>query len=395
MSHPQRLQSIVLNIVLTVARIGAHPDDSDTVRLQKAIQNNTVIFGSIPVQFTLGVLLTMYGEYAPAAGAYAGATVALLGIIVFGLTRRYWEFFKFLQLAIALLSPFAGTIATGGIVNVGFSIIWGVVAPLLAFILYTPRIAFYWLGAFLVEIAISGLAQPYLRPTNNLPFMVITTIAVINLIGVSTMMVGAFYFFVNQRDLAYRLLNIERDKAENLLLNILPSEIATILKNNNGVIAEHFEGASILFADVVNFTPMSAQMKPVELVELLNEVFSDFDALVEKYGLEKIKTIGDCYMVASGVPRPRPDHAQTLIRMALELREHVRQGDAVNTASRMESHGMGNTIQITKDTYELIKDDFVCEPRGLVNVKGKGDMEVWQVVGAKSDAQVVMENKLV
>jgi guanylate cyclase len=165
------------------------------------------------------------------------------------------------------------------------------------------------------------------------------------------------------------------------------------------------------------------------LVELLNEVFSDFDALVEKYGLEKIKTIGDCYMVASGVPRPRADHAQTLIRMALEMREHVNQhtfhgktlnfriginsgpvvagvigrkkfiydlwGDAVNTASRMESHGMGNTIQITKDTYELIKDDFVCEPRGLVNVKGKGDMEVWQVVEAKSDAQVVIENKLV
>jgi len=159
-------------------------------------------------------------------------------------------------------------------------------------------------------------------------------------------------------------------------------------------------------------------MTPVELVELLNDVFCHFDVLVEKYGLEKIKTIGDCYMVAAGVPRSRPDHAHILTRMAIEVRDHFAHnqfrgkhlafriginsgpvvagvignmkfaydlwGDAVNTASRMESHGVPGQIQITRATYELIKDEFLCEPRGPVSVKGKGEMEVWQVQGARA-----------
>jgi len=157
------------------------------------------------------------------------------------------------------------------------------------------------------------------------------------------------------------------------------------------------------------------------MVELLNEVFSFFDSLLDKYGAEKIRTIGDSYMVASGVPRGRPDHAQALARMALEMRDHISThtfynsqrvsfriginsgsmiagvigrrkfvydvwGDAVNIASRMESHGLGGEVQITQATYELIKNEFVCEPRGTVNVKGKGEMEVWLVMSAKHKA---------
>jgi guanylate cyclase len=173
-----------------------------------------------------------------------------------------------------------------------------------------------------------------------------------------------------------------------------------------------------MFVDMVNFTPMSAHMKPEELVGLLNEVFCYFDTLTEKYGLEKINTVGDCYMVAAGVPRPRSDHAHALAYMALEMRDYIRGakfggkqltfrtginsgpvvagvigrtkfaydlwGDTVNTASRMESHGAGGVIQITERTFELIKDDFICEPHGLLNVKGKGDMNVWYVLGKKT-----------
>jgi guanylate cyclase len=185
------------------------------------------------------------------------------------------------------------------------------------------------------------------------------------------------------------------------------------LKFERRTIADHFDSASILFADVVNFTPRSSNMTPTELVELLNDVFSKFDAIVDKYALEKIKTIGDCYMVAWGVPRKRADHALALVSMAIDMRDHVAQheflghklsfriginsgpvvagvigrkkfiydlwGDAVNVASRMESQGSSGMIQITRNTYELVKDLFECEPHGRVNVKGKGEMEVWFV----------------
>ena len=269
---------------------------------------------------------------------------------------------------------------------------------------HAPR----WFLAFLGLIILSGVLQPFTNFSNNLSTQLVTFFFVINLAGVASIVFLMVAYFVGQK-------NIFQDKSEALLLNILPAEIVKILRNEPRTIADHFEGASILFADVVNFTPLSESMTPIELVELLNEVFSQFDQLVEKYGLEKIKTIGDCYMVASGVPRARCDHAQALLGMALEMQAFVSSneffgrhlefriglnsgpvvagvigrkkfiydlwGDAVNTASRMESHGVGGIIQITRATYELVKDEFVCEPQGIIDVKGKGEMEVWFVAG--------------
>jgi guanylate cyclase len=231
-----------------------------------------------------------------------------------------------------------------------------------------------------------------------------------NVGGISIFVLVIVQLFVIQR-------NQYQEQSDHLLLNILPREIADILRSENRVIADAFEEASILFADVVNFTPLSASMSPVELVNLLNEVFSHFDLLAEKHKLEKIKTIGDCYMVASGIPRARADHAQAVAYMALDILDYVKDrsfnghtlafriginsgpviagvigqkkfaydlwGDAVNTASRMESHGLSNVIQITRSTYELIQDEFICEPQKPVFVKGKGEMEVWYVLGTR------------
>ena len=193
-----------------------------------------------------------------------------------------------------------------------------------------------------------------------------------------------------------------------LLLNILPKEISEALKADQRTIAAHYDAASILFADVVEFTPMAAKMTPLQLVDLLNEVFQCFDGLVEKYGLEKIKTIGDCYMVASGVPRSRTDHASAIVDLALDLQAAVTQrpfggrrlslriginsgpvvagvigrkkfiydlwGEAVNLASRMELQGRSQCIQITRATHELVEDAFDCEARGTIEVKGAGEM---------------------
>ena len=202
-----------------------------------------------------------------------------------------------------------------------------------------------------------------------------------------------------------------------LLLNILPKEISEALKAGHKTIAAHHDAASILFADVVEFTPMAATMTALQLVDLLNEVFQCFDNLVEKYDLEKIKTIGDCYMVAAGVPRSRPDHAEALVDLALDMQAAVAErtfggrklafriginsgpvvagvigrkkfiydlwGDAVNVASRMESHGQSGAIQSTRNTYELVKKDFVCDSRGMVRVKGAGELAAWHVVGRR------------
>jgi guanylate cyclase len=295
-------------------------------------------------------------------------------------------------------------------------ILWGLFFPVLgSLIFFHPRYAIGWFLAFILNLFLTIFLQPWLRPGSEVPPLVGQLLLFSNLFAISLFALSMMYYFVNQRAIMFRLLRQEQEKSEKLLLNILPSEIAAVLKNETRTIADQFAGASILFADVANFTPLSAEMTPSELVEMLNEVFSAFDSLADKYGLEKIKTIGDSYMVAAGVPRARSDHAVVLTRMALEMRDLVGQrefhgrrlnfriginsgpvvagvigrkkfiydlwGDAVNTASRMESHGKANVIQITQATYELIQDEFCCDPQGTIEVKGKGEMDVWHVVG--------------
>lgn len=397
-----------------VAQIGADPADSEQVQIEKAIQLNAVVLGGIPMHVVWLALAILYDEDLAAAIAFGFGILSVGGVVLLARMRVRYTRFKFTQLGIAILSPFCLTLVLGGIANAAFVQMWGLIAALLALIHYGIRQAHYWLIVFLVSIFVSGLAQPLLRQDNNFPQGLITALTVINIMGISVMVFAAFAYFVRQRDLAFRLLSTERSKVENLLYNILPREIAAILKEDRAVIADQYASASVLFADIVNFTPLSAQMSPVELVELLNTVFSQFDALVEHYGLEKIKTIGDCYMVAAGVPRPRSDHAHILACLALDIRDRISGqefngrrltfriglnsgpvvagvigrkkfiydlwGDAVNTASRMESHGAGGFIQITEATYDLIKNDFVCESHGAIQVKGKGEMKVWYVL---------------
>lgn len=228
------------------------------------------------------------------------------------------------------------------------------------------------------------------------------------------------YINLLQRNEAYRSmqeylkkLQAEQEKSEKLLLNILPAPIAQQLKKHEGIIAENFSEVSVLFADIVGFTELSARNSPIQLVHLLNDIFSRFDRLAEKYNLEKIKTIGDAYMVVAGLPIPRKDHAEAIAEMALDMHSEMmlfRQetkynisiriginsgpvvagiigtkkfiydlwGDTVNTASRMESHGIPDHIQVTADTYDRLKDNkYLFEKRGLIQVKGKGEMATY------------------
>jgi guanylate cyclase len=402
-------KNLIQQTLASVSRIGADPNDDDDIRLQKSL----LVVCAFPFMLAgvaWGLLYISSNE--PLAGSIplSYAFISLLSILYFGRTRQY-RFFRFSQLTLILLLPFFLMVALGGFINSSAVILWSLICPLGALLFDEPRHAPRWFLAFAILVVLSGFLQPYARLANNLSLVLVIFFFVINLVGVGSLVFMMVFYFVGQK-------NMFQQKSESLLLNILPKEIAAILKNESRTIADHYQEASVLFADMVGFTPLSAQLPPVEMVELLNEVFSFFDSLLDKYGVEKIRTIGDSYMVASGVPRGRPDHAQALARMALDMRDYISThtfrngqrvsfriginsgsmiagvigrrkfvydvwGDAVNVASRMESHGLGGAVQITQSTYELIKDEFVCEPRGTVNVKGKGEMEVWLVKSAK------------
>ncbi|MGB3202081.1 MAG: adenylate/guanylate cyclase domain-containing protein [Nodosilinea sp.] len=222
---------------------------------------------------------------------------------------------------------------------------------------------------------------------------------------------------MQEREQAQQALRLEQQKSEQLLLNILPRAIVDKLKQLEGSLAERFDDVTILFADIVNFTPLAAQISPLELVNWLNQIFSAFDRLAEHYQLEKIKTIGDAYMVVGGLPLPRLDHAETIMEMALAMQAaatHITRndghefqlrigintgpvvagvigikkfsydlwGDAVNIASRMESQGTPGRIQITEATYNRLKHRYAFEEVGQVMVKGHGYLTTYQYVGS-------------
>jgi len=221
-----------------------------------------------------------------------------------------------------------------------------------------------------------------------------------------------------KRKQAEEALRHQQEQTERLLLNILPKPIAERLKQGQDTIAEDFAEVTVLFADIVGFTQLSARISPPELVELLNVIFSKFDKLAEQHDLEKIKTIGDAYMVVGGLPKVKPNHAEAIAEMAMDMQAAVAEfsedmgqefhirigintgpvvagvigvskfiydlwGDTVNTASRMESHGLAGRIHLTANTYKHLREKFVFEERGKIPVKGKGEMITYFLLGRK------------
>jgi class 3 adenylate cyclase len=290
--------------------------------------------------------------------------------------------------------------------------------PFLYYSMASIRLALFFAGFSLVLFAGLEISFQFVQPAIHLP----EHIALISYIGtyVSNFLAVAFftyYMFVeNQR--VEGALDHERDRSERLLLNVLPVAIANRLKNGETHIADRYEDVTILFADIVGFTPMAKDLPARDTVEILDQVFSYFDSMVERLGLEKIRTIGDGYFVAAGVPIGRPDHAQAAARLALALVdfvEHFRSphlprlqirvgintgavlagvigqkkfqydlwGDTVNIAARMESHGVPGKIHISETTYKLVQAEFACSPRGSIEVKGRGAMNTWFLEGPR------------
>jgi adenylate cyclase len=244
---------------------------------------------------------------------------------------------------------------------------------------------------------------------------------VITVISSCVMVVATLWYALREIRRAEAAMEVEYDRSEALLANILPGSIAERLKDPaHNIIADKYDDASVLFADIAGFTEQASEIAPDKLIRFLDRLYSDFDALVDKYGLEKIKVSGDSYMVVSGVPQPRPDHVEALADLALDMADTANGlkdshghalplriglatgpvvagvvgsrrffydvwGDAVNIASRMEATDSVGRIQVPEAVYQRLKDDFVLQERGAINVKGKGLMHTWYLVGRKPD----------
>jgi adenylate cyclase len=409
------LRRLVERVGARLAQIGVDPRDDEDTRQRKALLVLTSVL-ILPLSLVWGSLYLAFGSWSGFV-AFLYIAVLVAGIAIFARTRNF-GFFLRLALLDILLAPTLSMIPLGGFLASGGVGLWSILAPIGALVFSEVRTAIRWCVAYAVVFLGSGIAGQVVGPIAPVPTWFATTMLALNVaVG------GAFVFttlalFATQRQDALVALRAAQEQAENLLLNILPHSIADRLKASPQTIADQFTAASILFADVVDFTPRAEHLPPGEVVGMLDELFSHFDTLVERYQLEKIKTIGDCYMVAAGVPTPRADHARALALLGLDMLDAVRSagavgylgvelriginsgpvvagvigrkrflydlwGDAVNTASRMESQGTPGRIQVTRATRELVKDEFECEPRGTVSVKGKGEMETWYLLGPR------------
>jgi guanylate cyclase len=292
---------------------------------------------------------------------------------------------------------------------------WSILAPFCALMFQSIRQAVWWFLAYLGLLAVSLVFDDQFRqwgtPVSHTTSMVFFGM---NIIGPSLAIFLSMMYFVNA-------FQREHERSEALLLNILPGPVAQRLKAGEAVIADGYSEVTILFADIVDFTKLAARTKPQKLVNLLNKVFSAFDRLTRQHGLEKIKTIGDAYMVVGGLPVPQTDHATAIAEMALEMHAETARlgqdlgeplglrigidsgpvvagvigeqkfaydlwGDAVNTASRMESQGVPDHTQLTESAYQRLKENYLCEKRGTINIKGKNEMTTYFLTGKRKEA---------
>jgi guanylate cyclase len=335
--------------------------------------------------------------------------VALLAVIA--IRPRTYTATLHVMFAVIVAGPLIDTALFGGLLPSGLLVIFCLDVALGALLAIDLRAGLIWSSVFGLSVVYAVAVPHWVDPIYSLDDP--TGNAAFNLIATGIVTIAVLIYFARQRDLF-------QQRSDDLLHAILPDPIVAQLKEAPGTIADDVPSASVLFADVVDFTPMSEGMSPAALVELLDELFGVFDRSVTALGLEKIKTIGDAYMVASGVPQPRSDHAEAIADLALRMRDHVATttfggrrlqirigiasgpvtagiigthkfaydlwGDTVNTASRMESSGLPGEIQLAPSTYELLRDGYRCRPRGPVPVKGKDEMITFVLLGPREDA---------
>ncbi|WP_235849523.1 adenylate/guanylate cyclase domain-containing protein [Mycolicibacterium doricum] len=326
-------------------------------------------------------------------------------------------FFLFAYLSVTFICYSVGTSA-------GLQFYYLVAASLVVLVLGIERIA---ISAVIVTLGlVACIAMELAVPEDRglWPSWMLTVGFVLSAVSATLMVFATVWYALRETERAERAMEAEYQRSEKLLANILPASVAERLKDPaHAIIADGYDDASVLFADIAGYTERASNTSPTDLVRFLDRLYTDLDALVDRHGLEKVKSSGDSYMVVSGVPRPRPDHAEALACLALDMAQAVADlkdplgravplriglasgpvvagvvgarkffydvwGDAVNVASRMETTDEEGRIQVPHNLYERIRHSFILEERGDVEVKGKGVIHTWYLVGRRDDSAV-------
>ncbi|MCK6405639.1 MAG: adenylate/guanylate cyclase domain-containing protein [Rhodocyclaceae bacterium] len=360
----------------------------------------------------------------------------LAGNMAVYLKTHNFDLFRHTQLSLFLFMPFVAQWSIGNFITASGVSLWGLLAPIGAILFCGVRESIAWFIAYIFMTALSGFFDFYLADTvassagNAVPIRTSVFFFVLNFITVSSIVYLLLRFSTLEKekaarrlDEAHRLLQIEQERSEKLLLNILPGPVAERLKNSSQTIADGFADVTVMFADIVNFTRVAEGLTPQQVFAMLNRIFSSFDELAEKYGMEKIKTIGDAYMVAGGLNSEFANYSDAIADMAIEMRDllhrdfNVNQmhlevrigigtgpvvagvvgkkkfiydlwGDTVNIASRITSEGVPGMIQVDETTYRRLSTRYEFHEPQTIYLKGKGNMVVYRLIGRKGEMPV-------
>jgi adenylate cyclase len=314
-----------------IAGIGAEKGDSEEIRLQKSL----LVICAIPFIIAgtcWGFMYMYFGEGLASMIPLSYAFFSSASIIYFGFTRKF-KVFRFSQLLLILVLPFALMVSLGGFVNGSAVMLWGLLSPLGAMLFYRQSSAPRWLIAFIILVVISYVIQPWFHVQSHLTTGQIHLFFVINLSAVGALIFLMVYYFVGKK-------NFFQARSEALLLNILPAAIAEELIEKGRVEAKQFKEVTVMFTDFKNFTQITEKLSPAELVAEMDELFKAFDHIIIKHKLEKIKTIGDSYMCAGGLPVPNTTHAINVVQAAMDILQY------------MQRHFRKKTME-GKETFEI------------------------------------------
>jgi adenylate cyclase len=416
---------------------GIEPGDSPELRLNKSLL--MLATGLISITSMLWLLIYwVLGPQLPSTLPFVFQLLLTANLLLYIQTRSF-NFFRISQTALFLFTPFVVQWTIGNFITASGISLWGLLAPVGAVLFFSVGESVAWFFAWCFMIALSGMFDFLLADaasaTLAVPVRTSVVFFALNFIAVSTIVYSLLNYAIQEKqkiqakfDEAHQLLEIEQQRAERLLLNILPEPVATRLKHSDQTIADGFADVSVMFADIVNFTQVAANMAPNQVFAMLNRIFSAFDDLAGHYGLEKIKTIGDAYMVAGGLNDDAADYTAAIADMAISMRELLHRdfivnqahlevrigigtgpvvagvvgkkkfiydlwGDTVNIASRITAEGVPGMIQCDTVTYHRLQHLFDFHEPQTIYLKGKGNMTVYRLIGRKQAEATVAETE--